>query len=278
MWERSPVEAGTDEIEGLLRKGKLTDAAFDEIGRKGASAVNDVLDRWDRIDRLLREAALIVRESAPGLTGYEARRRVVSEFRGQGKPHARFTLKPDPCLTPPADVPPSPGRAPAYDHLFRLEGGYWNDPAYMALAELPPKDLPDGAMLALCSLWRIGDTGLRRGDEWGMLREELLARYGERLFPAAIEYLSYPERYGWDCKVAHNAVGTAWFPPPAGHPLARVAANWRAPEVEDFLRLFLEAGWNYAGSVLPDRPWARSLFAEFQASPYGRPTRPVWAN
>jgi hypothetical protein len=126
-------------------------------------------------------------------------------------------------------------------------------------------------MLPLCGLTRVSVEGLVRGDESGEPVATILARCGPRVLPAAIEYLSHPERYGWNATVATNATGNRWYAPGAGTAILSVAGAWPGEDAAPLFRLALEAGWNYAGLSLPDREWARRLRAAFADSPYGPP-------
>jgi hypothetical protein len=147
---------------------------------------------------------------------------------------------------------------------------------YEALVLMEPGDLPEAAMLALCVLTRVSTHALARGDDYGQPATTLIARYGARFMPAAVEYLAHPERHGWDASVGRNVLGTRWFAPSAGTPILAAAAEWPGDAAAPLFRAAFEAGWNQPGASLPDRDWARALLQEFADSPHGPPARPLW--
>jgi hypothetical protein len=228
----------------------------------------------ERAQPLLREAIERLRAAQPRLSPYAARRAVVLHLRTRHPEYSLFALKPEPQLSPGPDAPACPRTDPRYRHFLQHPDDYWLDRAYEALLALPPEELPDGAMLALCVMTREGIQGLLRGDEPGEPVTTLIPRCGPRLYPAAVEYLSHPERYGWNAAVSTSATGSRWFPPSAGVLILRAAGDWPGAEAAPLFRLALEAGWNYAGEWLPDRDWARAMLQAFGDSPYGPPDRP----
>ena len=228
----------------------------------------------ERAQPLLHEAIEHLRAAWPRLSPYAARRNVVLHLRTRHPEYSRFALKPEPRLSPAPDTPACPPTDPRYRHFLQHPDDDWLDPTDQALLARPPEELPDGAMLALCVMTRVGIHGLLRGDEPGEPVTTLIARCGPRLHPAAVEYLSHPERYGWNATVSTSATGGPWFPPSAGMQLLEAAGGWPGAAAAPLFRLALEAGWNYAGEWLPDRDWALAMRQAFSDSPYGPPDRP----
>src|SRR5262249_18599352 len=161
-------------------------------------------------------------------------------------------------------------------HLMERPARYWTDPVYEALVLLDPEDLPEAAMLALCALTRVSTQELTRGDDYGQPATMLIARFGGRFTPAAVEYLGHPERYGWDASIGSNVLGTRWFAPAAGNPILAAAAEWPGTDAAPLFRAAFEAGWSQAGASLPDRDWAHALLEDFADSPYGPLAHPLW--
>lgn len=89
----------------------------------------------------------------------------------------------------------------------------------------------------------------------------LAAPRGPPASPVALDHLAYPDA------PAASAEFAALF---------GAAAGWPAANAEALFRLAFESGWNRAGEHLPDADWARRLYREFAASPYGPPARPAW--
>ena len=269
-------QVGLDTLGRAMKEGRLTPELLDDAGRKGSAVVEHALARAETADATLREAAALLLAERPALGAYGARRAVVLALREQHPRHARVVLKPEPRVTPGAGVPPCPPVGARYQHLLERPERYWSDPVYEALLLMPPSDLPDSAMLALCALTRVSTQALTRGDEYGQPATTLIARYGVRFVPAALEYLGHPERYGWDASIHANVLGTRWFPPNAGQPILAAAAEWRDAQAAPLFRVAFEAGWNTMGASLPDRPWSRALLRGFADSPYGPPAHPLW--
>jgi hypothetical protein len=254
----------------------MTREMLDDIGRKGSAVVDHTLALAGGADATLRQAAQALLAERPGLSSYEARRAVLRVLRESHPRHVRVVLKPEPMMAGPANVPPCPAVGPHYQHLMERPGRYWADPIYEALVLTESADLPEAAMLALCALTRVSTQELARGDDYGEPATTLIARYGARFMPAAVEYLGHPERYGWDATVGKNVLGTRWFAPAAGHPILAAAAQWPGAEAAPLFRAAFEAGWNQTGASLPDRDWSRALLKEFGDSPYGPPAHPLW--
>lgn len=50
MWKGEPLDATTDEIERRISAGTADNALFEDIGRRGAHAVDDILARGTTAD------------------------------------------------------------------------------------------------------------------------------------------------------------------------------------------------------------------------------------
>jgi hypothetical protein len=271
-----PPAVGQDELGRAMNSGRLTPELLDDIGRKGSAVVDHTVALAATANAMLRHAADGLLAARADLSPYAARHAVVLTLRRRHPRHARVVLKPEPAIAPIAGVPPCPPVGPRYRHLMERRDRYWADPVYEALLLMPPPELPEGAMLALCLLTRVSTQALLRGDDYGEPATTLITRYGARFVPAALEYLGHPERHGWDPTIGANVLGTRWFPPSAGGPILAAAGEWPAAEAAPLFRAAFEAGWNPTGASLPDRPWARGLLAEFADSPYGAPAHPLW--
>jgi hypothetical protein len=271
-----PPEVGLDTLGRAMNEGRLTPELLDDAGRKGSAVVEHALARAETADTTLREAATRLLAEQPARGAYAARRAVVLALRERHPRHARVVLKPEAVLTPFAGIPPCPPVGARYQHLLERPARYWSDPVYEALVLTAPADLPESAMLALCVLTRVSTQALLRGNEYGEPVTTLIARYGARFVPAALEYLGHPERYGWDASIHANVLGTRWFPSGAGQPILAAAAEWPDAQAAPLFRVAFEAGWNTIGASLPDRPWSRTLLGEFADSPYGPPAHPLW--
>ena len=269
-------EVGLDDLGRAMNAGRVTREMLDDIGRKGSAVVDHTLALAEAADATLRQAAQALRAERATLTSYEARRAVVRVLRARHARYARVALKPESAIAAPAGVPPCPAVGARYRHLMERPGRYWADPVYEALGLMAPEDLPDAAMLALCALTPVPTHELARGDEYGEPATTLIARYGARFVPAAVEYLAHPERHGGDASIGSNVLGTRWFAPSAGTPILAAAAEWPDGGAAPLFRAAFEAGWNAPGSSLPDHDWARALLDEFADSPYGPPARPLW--
>jgi hypothetical protein len=270
-----PAAVDLDDVGRAMTTGRLTAELLDDIGRKGSAVVEHTVALATTADTTLRQAADALLAAGAGFTPYTARHAVVGALRRQHPRHARVVLKPEPALAAIPGVPPCPPLGPRYRHLLGVPR-YWADPVYEALVMLPPADLPEGAMLALALLTRVPTQALTRADDYGAPATTLIARYGGRFMPAALEYLGHPERHGWNATIEANVLGTRWFPPSAGGPILAAAGEWPGHDAVPLFRAAFEAGWNPSGASLPDRPWARGLLAEFADSPYGAPARPLW--
>ena len=271
-----PPEVDLDDLGRAMNTGRLTAQMLDDIGRKGSAVVDHTLALAEAADATLRQAAQALLAARPALTPYEARRAVLRVLRERHPRHKRVVLKPEPVLTPIPGVPPCPAVGARYRHLMEHAGRYWSDPVYEALVATPDDELPEAAMLAVCALTRVSTHELARGDDYGVPATTLIARYGARFLPVAAEYLSHPERYGWDAAVGRNVLGTRWFAPAAGHPIIVAAAEWPDAEAAPLFRAALQSGWSQPAASLPDRDWARALLQEFADTPYGPPAQPLW--
>jgi hypothetical protein len=238
--------------------------------------VDHTLALAEAADATLRQAAQALLAARAGLSPYEARRAVLRLLRERHPRHKRVVLKPEPVITPIPGITTCPAVGARYHHLMAMPERYWADPVYETLVLMPAEELPDTAMLALCTLTRVSTQSLSRGDDDGVPATTLIARYGTRFVPAAVEYLSHPNRYGWDASIGKNVLGTRWFAPAAGHPILVAAAQWPGAEAAPLFRATLQSGWTQPAASLPDHDWARALLQEFADSPYGPPAQPLW--
>jgi hypothetical protein len=271
-----PPEVDLDQLGRAMNAGRVTLEMLDDIGRKGSAVVDHALALAAGADTTLRQAAQALLAERSGLSPYEARRAILRVLRERHPRHARVVLKPEPVMAAPPGVPPCPAVGPRYQHLMERPARYWADPVYETLVLMEPGELPAAAMLALCALTRVSTQELTRGDDYGQPATTLIARYGARFMPAAVEYLGHPERYGWDATIGKNVLGTRWFAPAAGTPILAAAGQWPGAEAAPLFRAAFESGWNQPGASLPDQDWARALLKEFADSPYGAPAQPFW--
>lgn len=201
-------------------------------------------------------AAECVRDQRPELYIYETRRRTVEAYHQAFPKSDRIYLPPEPQLAPLPNPPPPPGIDSTYIHLIDLGEAYPDDPGYRSLTDTPTDQLPDGAMLPLLHV--LYRTENQEKEERPTV-DRLLERYGERLYPAVVEFMSFPERYEAKRRTAY-------------HPAAfRLIGQWPRSFAEPLFRAALESGWNKCARFLPDEGWAKDLLAAFSDSPYGPP-------
>ncbi len=190
------------------------------------------------------------------LSAYEVKRITRSAFREIFPADAETALPPERTLTPVSYGTP-PDVDGSYVHLGKLEAGYLDDEVYVSLLECPAEALPDGAMLPLLRLLYETEGGLVPDN--GTPVEELLARYGERLYAAAVYCMIRPESIKLDRPTAYSPT------------LFRLIGTWSRSSAEPLFRAALESGWNDCVRFLPNAGWARDLTAVFKDSPYGAP-------
>ena len=201
-------------------------------------------------------AADRVQDVHPDMYAYEVKRATLSAYREVFPEDTGTVLPPERTLAPVSyGTPPEiDGR---YGHLGSLGAEYVRDTAYVSLLDCPAGTLPDGAMLPLVQLlYNAEDEPVPDGET---PVDDLLARYDERLYPAAVHYMIRTES-------TSKARPTAYSPA-----LFRLAGAWPRSSAEPLFRAALESGWNDCVRFLPESGWSRDLKAVFQDSPYGAP-------
>jgi|GEM_PF-2079506 hypothetical protein len=205
----------------------------------------------------LSYAVECVRDEHPELYVYEARRRTLAAYHQIFSSGGCLTLPPEPQLAPLPKTPSPPGIDSSYIHLIDLGPAYLDDPVYQALCDTLPEQLPDGAMLPLLHvLYKIKD---QESTQDMITIDSLLERYGDRLYPAVVEFLSYPERYAVRRTTAYH---------PA---IFKLISQWPRGFAEPLFRAAFESGWNKSVRFLPHEGWGKDLVAAFSDSPYGPP-------
>ncbi len=231
------LRALADEASEAIRAGLYRDEAVHAAG-------------W------LLYAADHVQDVHPDLYAYEVKRITFSAFREIFPADAETVLPPERTLAPVTYGSP-PGVDGRYVHLGKLGAGYVDDEIYVSLLECQSASLPDGAMLPLLRL--LYKTEGDPVPDNGTPVEELLARYGERLYAAAVQIMIRPETITMDRSTAYSPM------------LFRMIGTWSRSSAEPLFRAALESGWNDCVRFLPDVGWARDLTAVFKDSPYGAP-------
>ena len=219
----------------------------------------------DRVDihGWLVLAAGMLCDQRPEFTDYEARREIHAAFHTVFPSTQKMYFQPEPRMSKVPEAPAPPGIDPRFMHFFDIEKDYYEDPTYKTLCSLDPEDLPDGAMLPLLHLVYINDMAQRKRGPRGVTPiEELLARYKERLYPAIIEYLCYPERYEPSLDTVYEGL------------IFEIIGRWSQTHAEPLFYAAFESGWNDCTRWLPHEPWAEDLVAAFDDSPYGPPRLP----
>lgn len=201
-------------------------------------------------------AADRVQDAHPDMYAYEVRRTTLSAYREVFPSDAGTELPPERTLAPVSYGTP-PEVDDRYGHLGSLGAEYGHDAAYASLVEGPAESLPDGAMLPLLRL--LYETEDEPAPDKGTPVDELLARYGERLYAAAVHCMMRPDSTKMERPTAYS---------PA---LFRLIGTWPRSAAEPLFRAALESGWNDCVRFLPDTGWAQDLRAVFRDSPYGAP-------
>ena len=201
-------------------------------------------------------AADRLQDAHPDMYGYETRRLTLAAYREVFPSDPGTVLPPERTLAPVSCGPP-PGVDDRYSPLAMLGTAYVEDGTYGALLRSPAESLPDGAMLPLLRL--LYATEYDEVPDGATAVDELLARYGERLLPAAAHCMVRPESVEIERPVAYS---------PA---LFRMIGSWPRDSAEPVFRAALESGWNDSVRFLPDAGWARDLTATFRDSPHGAP-------
>ena len=226
-----------DEASELIRAGLYRDEAVHAPG-------------W------LLYAADRVQDVHPDMYAYEVKRITLAAYRTIFPKDAGTDLPPERTLAPVSYGTP-PDIDDRYGHLGSLGAEYVRDAEYVSLLECPTESLPEGAMRPLLRL--LYETEGEPGPDQGTPLEELLARYGERLYTAAVHCMIRPESAKMDRPTAYSPT------------LFRLIGTWPRSSAEPLFRAALESGWNDSVRFLPDAGWARDLKAAFRDSPYGAP-------
>ena len=213
-------------------------------------------------------AADCVQDFHPDMYAYEVKRLTLSAYREVFPSDGETALPPERTLAPvPYGTPPAVGDR--YGHLGNMGTEYTRDAAFVGLLECPAEMLPDEAMPPLLQLlFKTEGEPLPEGDT---PVDELLARYGDRLYAAAVHAMNRPE--------SAATAGPAAPDEPAGPPwpcayspaLFRLIGGWPRSSAEPLFRAAFESGWNDCARFLPESAWARDLKAVFRDSPYGAP-------
>lgn len=209
-----------------------------------------------------------VQDVHPDMYAYEVKRLTLTAYREVFPSEEEMVLPPERTLSPVAYGTP-PAVDDRYSHLGNLGAEYTRDAAYVSLIECPAEMLPDEAMLPLLQLFlktedeSVPDDGISIG--------ELLARYDDRLYSAAVCAMIRPEQA--ETARTDGPSGSARPPWPGGYSSAlfRLIGAWPRSSAEPLFRAALESGWNDCARFLPDTGWARDLKAVFRDSPYGAP-------
>ena len=201
-------------------------------------------------------AADRIQDAHPDMYAYEVKRITLLAYREIFPSDTGTDLPPERTLAPVSSgTPPEVGDR--YGHLGSLGAEYVHDAAYVSLLSCAAESLPDGAMLPLLRL--LYETEHAPAPDKGTRVDEMLARYGERLYAAAVRCMIRPESIKMDNPTAYS---------PA---LFRLIGTWPRSSAEPLFRAALESGWNDCVRFLPDAGWARDLRAVFGDSPYGAP-------
>ncbi|MXY49823.1 MAG: hypothetical protein F4Y38_11095 [Gemmatimonadetes bacterium] len=225
-------------------------------------------------------AADLVQDAHPAMYAYEVKRLTLTAYRKVFPSDEETVLPPERTLAPVAyGTPPPVGDQ--YGHLGGLGAEYTRDAAYVSLLECPVEALPDEAMVPLLQLlFKTEDEPVPDGETQV---DELLARYEDRLYTAAVHVMIRPESSAsarppaTDGKTRPPATDGQSGPPGSPRPgayspaLFRVIGAWPRSSAEPLFRAALESGWNDCARFLPESGWARDLKAVFRDSPYGAP-------
>ncbi len=216
-------------------------------------------------------AADRVQDVHPDMYAYEVKRLTLAAYREVFPSDGETVLPPERILAPVAyGTPPAVGDR--YGHLGSLGAEYTRDTAYVSLLACPAEALPDEAMVPLLQLlFTTEDEPVPDGET---PVEKLLARYGDRLYAAAVYVMIRPESAAKGGSPAQDGKdgppGPPW--PGAYSPaLFRLIGAWPRSSAEPLFRAAFESGWNDCARFLPESGWARDLKAVFRDSPYGAP-------
>lgn len=219
-------------------------------------------------------AADRVQDVHPDMYAYEVKRLTLSAYREVFPSDGETVLPPERILAPVAyGTPPPVGDR--YGHLGSLGAEYTRDAAYVDLLECPADMLPDEAMLPLLQLlFKTEDEPVPDGET---PVDDLLARYDDRLYTAAVCAMIRPEAAAAARPPATDEPDGQSGPPGPPRPTAyspalfRLIGAWPRSSAEPLFRAAFESGWNDCARFMPESGWAQDLKAVFRDSPYGAP-------
>ncbi|MXX05104.1 MAG: hypothetical protein F4X08_10720 [Gemmatimonadetes bacterium] len=222
-------------------------------------------------------AADRVQDVHPDMYAYEVKRLTLTAYREVFPSDGETVLPPERTLAPVAyGAPPPVGDR--YRHLGRLGAEYTRDAVYVSLLECPAETLPDEAIAPLLQLlFKTEDEPVRDGET---PVDELLARYDDRLYSAAVHAMIRSESSAPAGSPASDGQpeparpdGSNGPPRPGAYSpaLFRLIGAWPRSSAEPLFRAALESGWNDCARFLPESGWARDLKTVFRDSPYGAP-------
>jgi len=183
----------------------------------------------------------------PELSGYETKSVILAAFMDMHQ--NRIFFPPEQRMSPVPNPPAPPSIDKRFTHFLELQDGFDKDAALQELIGVDDGNLPGGAMLPLLYL------AAGRSEQV----EDLLYRYGTRLYPAAIEYLCHPKQDTQESETLPYQI------------IFKLIGTWPRKYAEPLFRGAFESGWNDCAGFLPSEPWAENLLAVFADSPYGPP-------
>jgi hypothetical protein len=249
-------EAVQQRVDEFYRPDKKSDDLLRALERKIEPTLTDrIFNDWR--DALV-EAQRAVQKARPDLLPYDAKAVVHKALNTAWTSYRSITFPPDPRLTRPLAVPPVPPASPDYAWLDELAEAYFHDARYEKLAALPADQLPDGALAYLLRLDAFGITGILRGDDYGVPARDVLANYGDRLYPVLVDAMAEPEKYGLKFE-SYPAMYRVEY-----------AKNFSEEHRQALLRAALLSGWNDTAKYF-EEDWVVSLCEEFKDSPHGAP-------
>ena len=279
-----------DVAHRAVRDLPLDPAELRTLADRASEPIRAVLYRENAVHApgWLLFAADRVQDLHPDMYGYEVKRLTLTAYREVFPEDDGTVLPPERTLAPVSYGPPPPVDD-RYGHLGDLGAGYTRDAGYVSLLACPAETLPDEAMLPLLQLlFKTEDEPVPDGETPVY---ELLARYDNRLYAAAVHAMIRPEPPSTAGPAASDPGGPAASSDPSGTSgtpspadpsgpsratayspaLFRIIGAWPQSSAEPLFRAALESGWNDCARFLPDSGWARDLKAVFQDSPYGKP-------
>ena len=208
-------------------------------------------------------AAELLQQADPSLSLYDAKKLCLTAYKKCYDASA-FNLIAEDRLCWLGEEVAVPNTGSRFKKLLELtDPRYWEHPLYQELYALPADDLPDGAMLAVLPLAYVNVHSRAFDMEDILPVMDLFKRYGQRLYPAVVEYLQNPHKY--PPKDPHLVFNQDLF---------ELIATWPQQYAEPLFRSAFASGWNEAAKVLPQTDWAETLIREFADSPYDPPRLP----